>query len=217
MVTPTDMGCEPPSTSTIASYYHTAKSWFLFYWTMDGGKRSLERQVGQWCVRAVSVKKQLQMPTTERVLLADLHAELRSLFFTSGKLAGGSLHVYNTHPDFRGVIMVKIVRIITEFLPDKITHTHTHTHTHTFNGPFSRTTRVSRYQKVKPIWILQKQETVSGSGISWAIWKSPSRSRQITMPVPHHSSFLQAGCPSCCPTNSVKALKARQNNTICSI
>jgi len=22
--------------------------------------------------------------------------------------------------------------------------------------------------------------------------------------------FLQAGCPSCCPTNSVKALKARQ-------
>jgi len=30
------------------------------------------------------------------------------------------------------------------------------------------------------------------------------------MPVPHHSSFLQAGCPSCCPTNSVKALKAEK-------
>ena len=29
------------------------------------------------------------------------------------------------------------------------THTHTHTHTHPFNGPFSRTTRVSRYQKGK--------------------------------------------------------------------
>jgi len=28
------------------------------------------------------------------------------------------------------------------------------------------------------------------------------------MPAPHHSSFLQAGCPSCHPTNSVKALKA---------
>ena len=27
--------------------------------------------------------------------------------------------------------------------------THTHTHTHTFNGPFSGTTRVSRYQKGK--------------------------------------------------------------------
>jgi len=29
------------------------------------------------------------------------------------------------------------------------------------------------------------------------------------MPVPHHSSFLQAGCYSCRPTNSVKALKAK--------
>jgi len=27
--------------------------------------------------------------------------------------------------------------------------THTHTHTHPFNGPFSETTRVSRYQKGK--------------------------------------------------------------------
>ena len=49
---------------------------------------------------------------------------------------------------------------------------------------------------------------MSGSGISWAICKSASSCRQITMPVPHHSSFLQAGCPSCHPTNSVKALKA---------
>jgi len=45
---------------------------------------------------------------------------------------------------------------------------------------------------------------VSGSGISWAICKSALRSRQITTPVPHHSVFLQAGCPSCRPTNSVK-------------
>ena len=28
------------------------------------------------------------------------------------------------------------------------------------------------------------------------------------MPVPHHSSFLQAGRPSYHPTNNVKALKA---------
>ena len=63
-------------------------------------------------------------------------------------------------------------------------------------------------RKVKPIWILMEQETVSGSGISWAICKSAPRSRQITTPAPHHSVFLLAGCPSCCPTNSVKALKA---------
>ena len=82
-------------------------------------------------------------------------------------------------------------------------------HTHPFNGPFSGTTRVSRYPKgKKPIWILLKQETVSGSGISWAICKFASRSRQIATPVPQHSVFLQAGCPSCRPTNSVKALKA---------
>ena len=63
-------------------------------------------------------------------------------------------------------------------------------------------------RKVKPIWISLKQETVSGSGISWAICKSAPRSEQITTPAPHHSLFLQARCPSCCPTNSVKALKA---------
>ena len=51
------------------------------------------------------------------------------------------------------------------------------------------TIRVSRYQKGKPIWILLKQETVSGSGIRWAICKSAPRSRQITMPAPHHSVF----------------------------
>ena len=44
-------------------------------------------------------------------------------------------------------------------------------------------------RKVKPIWILLKQETVSGSGISWAIRKSAPRSRQITTPAPHHSVF----------------------------
>ena len=61
--------------------------------------------------------------------------------------------------------------------------------------------------EVKPMWILLKQETVSG--ISWAICNSVAyRSLQIdnhtsTPPL----SFLQAGCPSCRPTNSVKALK----------
>jgi len=38
-------------------------------------------------------------------------------------------------------------------------------------------------RKVKPIWILLKQETVSGSGIRWAICKSAPRSRQITTPL----------------------------------
>ena len=81
-------------------------------------------------------------------------------------------------------------------------NTHTHTYlTALFPGlPGWVSTR-----KVKPIWILLKQDTLSGSGISWAICESASHSRQITMPVPHHSSFLQARCPSFRPTNSVKA------------
>jgi len=41
-----------------------------------------------------------------------------------------------------------------------------------------------------------KQETVSGSGISWVMCKSAPRFRQTTTPAPHHSRFLQAGCPS---------------------
>jgi len=77
-------------------------------------------------------------------------------------------------------------------------------HTHPFNGPLSGTTQVSRYQKkVKPIWILLKQETVSGSGISWAICKSATRSRQITMPAPHHLVFYRLDAlPAAQPTAS---------------
>jgi len=30
------------------------------------------------------------------------------------------------------------------------------------------------------------------------------------MPAPHHSSFSQAGCPSCHPTNSLKAVRAEE-------
>jgi len=69
----------------------------------------------------------------------------------------------------------------------------THTHTHLFNGPLSGTTHVSRYQKGKTnlLLILLKHETVSGSGISWAICKSAPRSRQITTPALHHSVFCR--------------------------
>jgi len=70
---------------------------------------------------------------------------------------------------------------------------HRHTHTHPFNGPFPGLPRWAGTRKVKPIWILLKQETVSssGSGISWALCKSAPRSRHITTPVPHHSVFYR--------------------------
>jgi len=43
--------------------------------------------------------------------------------------------------------------------------------------------------RAEPVWILLKQDTVSGSGISWAICKSAPRSRQTTTPAPGHSGF----------------------------
>ena len=58
-------------------------------------------------------------------------------------------------------------------------------------------------RKVKPIWILLKQETVSGSGISWATCKSVPRSRQITTSAPHHSVFYRPDAlPAAQPTAS---------------
>ena len=81
----------------------------------------------------------------------------------------------------------------------------THTRTHTpFHGPFSGNTQVSRYQKGKTnLDFLLKQETVSGSGISWAICKSAPRSRQITTPAPDHSVFYRPDAlPAAQPTAS---------------
>ena len=58
-------------------------------------------------------------------------------------------------------------------------------------------------RKVKSIWILLKQGTVSGNGISWAVCKSAPRSRQITTPAPHHSVFYRPDAlPAAHPTAS---------------
>ena len=68
---------------------------------------------------------------------------------------------------------------------------------HPFNGLFSRTTWVSRYQKGKTSLDLNesRHDGVSGcSGISWTIRKQPApRCRQITTPTPHRSIFYGPG------------------------
>ena len=68
----------------------------------------------------------------------------------------------------------------------KLQATYTHTHTH-LTALLPGLPRWAGTRKVKPIWILLKQETVCGSVINWAICKSAPRSRQITTPAPHHS------------------------------
>ena len=83
---------------------------------------------------------------------------------------------------------------------DYCTHAHTHTHLTVLcpGLPGWASTR-----KVKPIWILLKQETVSGSGISWDICKFAPRSRQITVPAPHRSVFYRLDAlPATQPTVS---------------
>jgi len=65
-------------------------------------------------------------------------------------------------------------------------YNNTNTHTR-LTALFPRLPKWAGTRKVKPIWILLKQKTVSGSGISWAVCKSAPRSRQITMPAPRHS------------------------------
>jgi len=47
-----------------------------------------------------------------------------------------------------------------------------------------------------------------GGGDNWAykLWKAPVKS---SPPTNQHPVFLQAGCPSCRPTDSVKALKGK--------
>ena len=89
-----------------------------------------------------------------------------------------------------------------------VTHTHTHTHTR-LTALFSGTTRVGRYQKGKT-----NQDFTEARDSEWQ-WHHLGRMQVCTsLQTDNHTStsplsFLQAGCPSCRPTNSVKALKVR--------
>ena len=92
--------------------------------------------------------------------------------------------------------------------------TSAHTHTHTFNGPLSGTTQVSRYQKGET-----NLDFTEARNSEWQ-WNLLDHMQVCTLlQTDNHAStpplsLLQAGCPSCRPTNSVKALKAGKLLTI---
>ena len=81
--------------------------------------------------------------------------------------------------------------------------------THPFNGPFSGTTQVSRYQKGKT-----NLDFTEARDSEWQ-WHQLGHMQVCTsLKTDNHAStpsltFLQAGGPSCRPTNSVKAQKAQ--------
>jgi len=82
------------------------------------------------------------------------------------------------------------------------------THTHPFNSPLSGATQVSRHQKGKT-----NLDFTGARDSEWQ-WHQLGHMQVCTsLQTDNHAStsllsFLQAGCPSCHPTNSVKALKA---------
>jgi len=87
-----------------------------------------------------------------------------------------------------------------------IRHDSDNTHKHPFNGSFSGTTRVSRYQKGKT-----NLEFTEARDSEWQ-WHQLGHMQVCTaLQTDNYASTppLKAGCPSCHPTNSVKALKAQ--------
>jgi len=83
------------------------------------------------------------------------------------------------------------------------THAHTHTHTQPFNGPLSRTTRVSRYQKGKT-----NLDFTEARDSEW-LWHQLGHMqvctccRQITTPAPHHAVVYRPDAlPAAQPTAS---------------
>ena len=82
-------------------------------------------------------------------------------------------------------------------------------HTHTFNGPLSGTTQVSRYQKGKT--------NLDFTEARDSEWQWHQLQVCTSLQTDNHTnnlplSFLQAGCPSCRPTNSANALKAQTSS-----
>jgi len=91
----------------------------------------------------------------------------------------------------------------------KHTQTHTNTHTHTHTHTHTRLTAFFQDYLGKPVPERKNRSgfywsnRLSGSGISWAICKSASRSRQTTMPATYHSVFYRPDAlPAAQPTAS---------------
>ena len=88
------------------------------------------------------------------------------------------------------------------------------THNNLFNGPLSWTIWVGRYQKGKT-----NLDFTEATDSEWQ-WHQLGHMQVCTLlQTDNHAStpplsFLQAGCPSCRPTSSIKALKANTRQQV---
>ena len=143
------------------------------------------------------VERQGDLVTTLRQHVAECESRC-SRFETAASSASQQLNtLQHEHTDARRHILRLEAQIRLQ-----------HTHTHPFNGSFSRTTRVCQYQKGKT-----NLDFIEARDSEWQ-WHQLGRVQVCTsLQTDNHAStpplsFLQAECPSCRPTNSVKALKA---------
>jgi len=119
------------------------------------------------------------------------------------------LHYLDTGSDRLSTLPISGMTHIYKLLPSE---KDTHTHTHPFNGPLSETTRVSQYQKRKT-----NLDFTEARDSQWQRHQLGHMQVCTSLQTDNHAStpplsFLQAGCPSCWPTNSIKTLKATSEN-----
>ena len=121
--------------------------------------------------------------------------------------------VLTTRP-LRPVLYTDNVNVDGELVSLKSTPGQEHTQTHPFNGPFSRTTRVDRYQKGTTNLDFTEARDSEWQWPQLGICKSAPRSRQITTPAPQDSVFYRPDAlPAAQPTAS-KHWKHRQVRSI---
>jgi len=114
---------------------------------------------------------------------------------------------FRNHKHAKQIMKVTIHRCCKKLL-------HAHTHTQPFNCPMPGTTRMSQYQKGKT-----NLDFTEARDSQWQWHQLGHIQVCISLQTDNHAStsplsFLQARCPSCRPTNSIKALKAKGRRTI---
>jgi len=146
--------------------------------------------IGEFKVTEEKINEEVSVASNDGFLVSVLHS-------TAAHLAASKK---NTHH-------IPVVKLNNRSY-NQIIHTNTHTHTHLFNDPLSGTTRVGLYQKGKT-----NLDFTAARDSEWQ-WHQLGHMHVCTsLQTDNHAStpqlsFLQARCPSCCPTNSIKALKA---------